>query len=460
LARENWVSRIGFVLAAAGSAVGLGNIWRFPYVAGEGGGAAWIIVYLIMVLIIGYPIMVTEISLGRASNRNVLGTFKALAPNTPWWLVGALGVLTSIVILSYYSVIGGWSLAYVFQTGLIDNLYESIETTDELFGANVGQVWAPIIWQAIFMVMCVGIIAAGVVKGIQRWVQYLWPVMGVLLIVIVIRGVTLPGASEGLEWYLVPDFSDLTAGAVTAAMGQVFFTLSLAMGIIITYGSYFSKKDEIPGSAGYVVGLDTAVAIIAGFAIFPAVFAMGFDPGHGAGLAFVTLPAIFAEIPVAGELFGTLFFILLSAAALTSAISILEVSASWLIDEYNWARGKAAAVMGVIIFIIGVPTALGFSAWDGIHWEAIDAGLLDIYDFAAYHILLPVGALFTAIFAGHIWGAKKVQEEANHAEKPGSKIGNWFIPLLKYVLPIIILIFLVLGFIEQVWPEILPYDVI
>ncbi len=459
MARESWASRLGFILAAAGSAVGLGNIWRFPYVAGEGGGAAWIIVYLILVLIIGYPMMVTEVSLGRAAQKNVWGTFKELAPNTPWWLVGALGVLTSIVILSYYSVIGGWSLAYIFHSAF-SSVGPGTEF-DVFFIEHITDVWVPIIWHAVFMLICVGIIAGGVVKGIQRWVQILWPVMGVLLIVIVIRGVTLPGAAEGLSWYLVPDFGDLTAGAFTAAVGQVFFTLSLAMGIIITYGSYFNKQDEVPGSAGYVVGLDTAVAIIAGFAIFPAVFAMGFDPGEGAGLAFITLPAIFAEIPWGGAFFGTLFFILLSAAAVTSAISLLEVSASWLIDEFNFKRSSAAILMGVIIFLIGLPSTLGYSLLEGVTIEAIAPELLDVFDWIAYHIFLPIGGLLTAIFAGHVWGAKKAQEEANTGVKAGKfKIGDWYVPILKYLLPIVIFIILVLGFIETFAPEILPWEVI
>ncbi len=459
MTRESWVSRMGFILAAAGSAVGLGNIWRFPYVAGEGGGAAWIIIYLILVLIIGYPMMVTEISLGRASQRNVLGTFKSLAPNTPWWLLGALGVLTSVVILSYYSVIGGWSLAYIFESAL-GGLGEGTDFAD-VFMSHIGSVWGPIIWHAVFMLICVGIIAGGVVKGIQRWVSILWPVMGVLLIVLVVRAVTLPGAGEGLAWYLIPEFGDITAGSIIAAVGQVFFTLSLAMGIIITYGSYFTKKDEIPGSAAYVVGMDTAVAIIAGFAIFPAVFAMGFDPGEGAGLAFITLPAIFAEIPVGGMIFGTLFFILLSAAAVTSAISLLEVSASWLIDEYNWKRGKAAVLMGVIIFIIGLPSTLGYSVLEGVTIEAIAPELLDVFDWIAYHVFLPLGGILTAIFAGYVWGAKKTKDEANTAEVKGRlSIGNWFIPVLKYVLPIIILIIMIFGFIETFWPEILPWEVL
>jgi len=457
LTRENWVSRVGFILAAAGSAVGLGNIWRFPYVAGEGGGAAWIIVYLLIVLIIGYPMMVTEISLGRSSQRNVLGTFKSLAPKTPWWLVGALTVLTSVVILSYYSVVAGWSLSYVFETAL-GNMGPGVDFEDAFFG-HITSVWPPIIWHAIFMLLTVGIIAAGVVKGIQRWVQILWPVMGVLLVILLVRALTLPGAGEGLGWYLIPDFSQLDAGSFVAAIGQAFFTLSLAMGVIITYGSYLAKKEEIPGSGGYIVGMDTGIAILAGLVIFPAVFAQGLSPDAGPGLAFITLPEVFAEIPWAGALFGTLFFIILSVAALTSAISLLEVSVSWLIDEKNWTRIKSAVTMGIIIFVLGLPPTLGYSVWEGVSFKPVAPDLLDFYEFLAEHVFLCVGGLLTSIFAGYVWGAKKVQDEANSGVAEGKfKIGNWFIPILKYVIPIIIAVILILGTIEIIWPEILPWD--
>ncbi len=457
--RESWVSRLGFILAAAGSAVGLGNIWRFPYIAGEGGGAAWVIVYLIIVLIIGYPMMVTEISLGRASRKNVVGMFKELAPNTPWWLVGALTILTSVLILSYYSVVAGWSLAYIFESAL-SNLGRDVDYADAFMG-HITSVWPPIIWHAVFMVLTVGIVAAGIVKGIQRWVTFLWPVMGVLLVILLIRAVTLPGAGEGLGWYLIPDFGDLTAGAFVAAIGQAFFTLSLAMGIIITYGSYLRREDEIPGSGGYVVLMDTGIAILAGFIIFPGVFAMGLDPGAGAGLAFITLPGVFAEIPVAGPFFGTLFFILLSVAALTSAISLLEVSVAWLIDEKNMKRSSAAITMGTIIFLLGLLPTLGYSTLDHVSFEPIAGDILDFMEFLAENVFLAIGGLLTAIFAGHVWGEHKAREEINYGVKKGKfTIGNWYAPILKYVIPVIIIVILIVSTIEWIAPEILPWDVI
>ncbi len=436
-AREKWTSKVGFVLAAAGSAVGLGNIWRFSYVTGTNGGAAFVIIYLVAIVLIGYPMMVTEVAIGRKSEKNPVGAFKALAPNTPWWLVGALGVFSGFVILSFYSVVAGWSVAYIFKA-----IAGFIPDTDfaGVFVEHITSTGAPIIWHAIFMVLTAGIIAAGVVKGIQRWVKILMPVLFILLIILVLRALTLPGAGEGIAFYLAPRFGDVTAGTLLAAIGQAFFTLSLGMGAMITYGSYLSNQENIADNGGWVVGLDTAIAIVAGFAIFPAVFAFGFDPAAGPGLVFITLPAVFAEMP-AGSLFGFIFFVLLSVAALTSAISLLEVVVAWLVDEKDWPRVKAAVSMGIVIFVIGLPTTLGFGVWGDV--RIIGMEILDFYDFLASELALPIGGALTAIFAGHVWKARTVVDETN--SPPGAiKIGNWYGVLIKYVIPIAV--FLVLLF--------------
>ena len=444
--REHWSTKLGFILAAAGSAVGLGNIWRFPFVVGTNGGAVFILIYLIIVLLIGYPMMVTESAIGRNTVKNPVGAFKALAPNTPWWLAGALGVFTGFVILSYYSVVAGWAASYVFKT-----LFGTVGAGVDFQGAFIGHitsVWAPIIWHALFMIATVAVIASGVVKGIQRWVKILWPVMGVLIVLLIIRAVTLPGAGAGLTFLLRPDFSQVTGTTFLDAVAQAFFTLSLGMGVFITYGSYLKKDDEIPSSALSVLGLDTGIALLAGFIIFPAVFAMGFDPGYGAGLTFITLPAVFAEMPL-GAFFGTLFFILLTVAALTSAISLLEVVTAWLVDEKGWARRQAAIVLGVIIFIVGIFPSLGYSALGGFSFPGLGTDMLDTFDWFANSIFLPLGGLLTALFAGYVWGVKDITKEANLSVKPGGfAIGDWYGVLIKYIVPLAILVVMIWGIIE------------
>ncbi len=430
--REKWTTRLGFILAAAGSAVGLGNIWRFPFVVGQSGGAAFVVIYLIIVALIGYPMMVTETSIGRAAKKNPIGAFAKLAPSTKWWLVGALGVLTGFVILSYYSVVAGWSVAYIFRT--LTGALTAGTDFEVAFGDFVGRTWTPIIWHLVFMALTVGVIAGGVVKGIQRWVKILWPVMGVLLLIVIIRSVTLPGAGEGVAFFLAPDFTQLTGEAFLNAIAQAFFTLSLGMGMFITYGSYLSDNDNVPGTATRVIGLDTGVAILAGLMIFPAVFAMGLEPAAGPGLTFMTLPAVFAEMP-AGVFFGTVFFILLSVAALTSAISLLEVVTAWLIDEKGWARKKAAVFLGVVIFLVGIPASLGYGVLSGVQLPVLETDLLDTYDWIANSLFLPLGGLFTAIFAGWVWGHRNAAAEANKSGV-GLAVGTVYGFLIRFIVPI------------------------
>ncbi len=439
--RESWATRVGFILAAAGSAVGLGNIWRFPYMTGEHGGAAFLVIYLIAIILIGYPVMINEIILGRKTHRNPVGAFKSLAPSSSWWLVGALGVFTGFVILSYYAVVAGWSLAYIYKV-IISTTTPDIDHAD-VFVGHITSVWEPIIWQAIFMVLTVAIIALGVIRGIQRWVTILMPAILVILVILMFRAITLPGAGEGLAYYLQPNFEDITARTFLGAISQAFFTLSLGMGAIITYGSYLREKDEIPGNAASVVGLDTGIAILAGLAIFPAVFALGFSPGEGPGLVFITLPGVFAEMPL-GMLFGLLFFVLLSIAALTSAISLLEVVTAWLIDEKGWKRSSAAIAMGIVIFFVGLPTTLGYSVLSDVTFPGLDLDLLDTYDWFANSIFLPLGGLLTAVFVGHIWGSRAAMQEANKSKR-SITVGNWWAFLIKYVVPILILAIMIVG---------------
>lgn len=441
--REQWTSRIGFIFAASGSAIGLGNIWGFPFMVGTNGGAAFVAIYLAIILFIGYPIMVTEITVGRETQKNPVGAFKALAPDSPWWLVGALGVLAGFVILAFYSVLAGWSLAYMVKS--IEGFAPGMDF-GAILGGHLANPTALLGWHALFMILTIAIIASGVVQGIQRWVKILMPALLVLLLILVVRGLTLPGAGAGISFYLLPDFSAVTGKTFLNAVSQAFFSLSLGMGAMITYGSYVSKKEVVGDNAAWIVGLDTGIALLAGFAIFPAVFALGFDPAGGTGLAFTVLPAVFAAMPFAGSFFSFLFFLLLSIAALTSAISLLEVVIAWITDEKGWSRVNASIVLGAVVFVLGIPTALGFNVWSD--FKILDMSLFSFYYFLTFTIALPLGALLTAIFVGYVWKAHKAQASANEP-KGNINIGDWYGFIIRYVAPVAIAIVLVAGLVDK-----------
>lgn len=440
--REKWTNKLGFILAASGSAVGLGNIWRFPYLCGENGGALFVILYLFFMLVIGYPMMVSEIAIGRKTSRNPIGAFLSLAPGTPWWITGALGVFAGFIILSFYSVVAGWTLSYMVNA--IRGFQPGTDYQD-LFISHITGTWSPILWHLVFMILTVLIISLGVVKGIQSSVKILMPVLFILLFVLVIRGLTLRGAIDGVEFYMAPRIGDITWQTVHRAIGQAFFSLSLGMGAIITYGSYLSKKENISDNAAWIVVLDAIVAITAGFAIIPAVFALGGDASEGPGLAFITLPAVFARMPL-GSVFGFVFFALLSVAAITSAISLLEVVVSWLIDEKGWSRKKGSVFAGLVIFLMGIPTVLGYSILSDINIFGMD--ILDTYDFIASDLALPLGGMLISLFIGYYWMPESIIEETNNP-RGKFKIGRWYSILVKYIIPVLILIILALGLYEK-----------
>ncbi len=464
--REHWSSNLGFILAAAGSAVGLGNIWKFPYITGENGGGAFVLVYLICIAIIGLPVMLCEITLGRHTQRNPVGAIHTLKPSSStvahligagfvlsglflgafgqwgwallslalgaaifrfgWTVLGGMGVAAGFVILSYYSVVAGWTIGYFIQhlTGSIDASTADL-STQHFVNFVKSPAWS-IGCHFAFLALCVGIVVRGVKSGIERWSKILMPILFLLLIVLIIRGITLEGASAGIRFFLSPDFSKLSATGILLALGHAFFTLSLGMGAMITYGSYMSKKQNIFTSALSITFLDTLIALMAGLAIFPAVFAQGLDPKGGPGLVFITLPTVFATMP-GGMLWATLFFLLLLIAALTSGISLLEVVTAYFVDEKKWSRTQATLVFGSVIFALGLPSALsadsditgwGPVAWigNGITWafHTSHGCFLDIMDILSSNYLLPLGGLFIALFVGWIWGTKKAVEEIRH----------------------------------------------
>lgn len=435
--RGQWSSKLGFVLAAAGSAIGLGNIWRFPYVTGESGGAAFVIIYLLCILLICLPYLFAELTIGRYSKKNPVGAIKAIKAGTPWTLVGGLCVLTGIAILSYYGVIAGWAFGYIFK-GVLNPATE--------FGAYIATPTIVIPLFALFMLLTILVVYGGVEHGIERWAKVLMPILLVLMLVIIVRSVTLPGAGAGLEFYLKPDFSKVTGEVMLAALGQAFFSLSLGMGAMITYGSYLPKKENILAAGGYVAIFDTSIAILAGFMIFPAVFAFGKDPSSGPALIFVVLPEIFDAMPL-GVLMSVLFFILLSIAALTSTVSLLEVVVAYFVDEKNWPRKRSVWIVGLITFLIGLPAALSAGAVQGLTdmtWLVGEDGFLGSTDFLSImdsiwgNISLAFGALLISIFVGWVWGTKQAADEMREGSNlsPGmQKVWSFFI---KYVCPIFI----------------------
>ncbi len=443
--REHWGTRIGFILAAAGSAIGLGNIWKFPYLVGENGGAAFILLYLICVLIVGLPVVIAEILIGRSAQKNPVGSYRDLSHNNPFWIiVGGLGVFTGFLILSYYNVIAGWCLGYVIESikGTFHNLSEP-GAAGELFKALSSQPGWTISYYAVFMMLTVFIIHAGVVKGIERANKFLMPALFLLIIVLVIRGITLRGAKAGIDYLIKADFSIISRKTFLITLGQAFFSLSLGMGVLLTYGSYMSKQDNIPTSALSIVILDTLVAILAGFMIFPAVFAMGMQPEQGSSLIFNVLPVVFNSIP-GGYLFRIIFFILLSLAALTSTISLLEVIVTFVVDEFHLTRQKSALVFGVVVFIIGIPSAMSFCGWENL--TVLNLSCFNFVDFISSNIFLPFGGICIALFVGWFWGVKKsIPNLLEGAETiPKYLIYIWSF-IIRFVTPMLILLVFLRG---------------
>jgi len=439
--RGAWGSRAGFILAAAGSAVGLGNIWGFPTQVGQGGGAAFVVVYLACVALICAPIMIAEIAIGRRAQKDPVTAFRVIRPGSAWWLTGLLGVMAGVGILSFYSVIAGWTIAYVWftATGAVSGSQEAI---GGFFGSFVGNAPLTIGLTVLVLGVTAGIILGGVRGGIERATTVLMPALLILLIVLAIRAATLPGADAGLAYYLRPDLSRLWDIRVfNAALGQAFFSLSLGMGAMITYGSYLSRREVIGVAAMWVVALDTSVALLAGFIIFPAGFSIaGFDPATGGvGLIFTVLPRLFATLP-GGELFGAAFFILLTMAALTSTISLLEVPVAHLIDGHGWSRRSAVLAITALTAVLAIPSALANGAVAGLSSiPGLGMGFLDLMATVWNNFALPVGGLLIALFVGHVWRLDQALEElrAEGAWFPAPRL--WGV-LIRYVCPAAILL--------------------
>ncbi|MEG1641781.1 MAG: sodium-dependent transporter [Synergistaceae bacterium] len=410
--RDQWGSRLGFILAAAGSAVGLGNVWRFPYITGKYGGAAFVLVYLAVIIFIGMSVMLAELTLGRKGRLDSVGTFKKLGGGA-WPLVGWSGFLACSIILSFYAVIAGWTFAYMIKslTGLME--VANAGKTAEAFVAFIANPIQSTMSFLVIMVSVTYIVYRGISQGIEKACKVMMPALFVILLLLIVRSVTLDGAWAGIEFYLKPDFSKLTSEAILAAVGQGFFSLSIGIGTILTYGSYLSEEESLPSVTASVVLLDTVVAILAGLVIFPAVFAFGIDPASGAGLAFITLPGVFAKMPF-GSLFSFAFFVLLFFASITSAISMLEVDVTYAVDQLKWSRAKGALVFGIAITLLGIPSVLSQGAVD---ITVFGKTFLDAADFLTNNIMMPLGGLCMSIFVGWFWSEGAKDEITNNGTK-------------------------------------------
>jgi len=443
-ARDGFTSGLGVILVTLGSAVGLGNIWKFPYMVGANGGAAFIIVYLISTLLVGLPVMISEHMLGRNAKSDAITSLQKLAPKKqPWWLIGAAGVLAAFVIMAFYSEVIGWVLAYIIKAASGSLLTTDPGITAASFGAVVGSPWLSLIVQWLVILYVSIIIMAGVSKGIEAAVKKLMPALLVMLIIVCIRSLTLPGASEGVSFLFKPDFSKLTNAAILTAMGLAFFKLSIGMGTMITYGSYFRDDQDIPISASKVMLGDLGVSLLAGLAIFPAVFVYGVQPDAGPSLLFITIPTVFASMP-AGNIFMVIFFVLSAVAATGAILSLFEVPVAFLSDHYGMSRKKATLSTAIALALVGSTAALSGNVLADVRIFGLN--FFDLFDYMSQNILLPVGGLFICIFVGWVWGFGKIEGELSNKgmlNNPG--IIRAFFFLVRWVSPILILVILLSG---------------
>lgn len=427
--REQFATKLGFILAAVGSAVGLGNIWRFSYVTGESGGAAFLLIYVLCIFLIGLPVLLAEFSIGRRGQSDVVGSYNKITPGKPWVIGGILGVITSFLILSFYGVIAGWVVYYLFS--FISGQAGAVEQGgyEDFFLNFIGGTAGPVLWQILFMAFVIGIVFFGVKRGIELSNRIFMPLLAIILIFLAGYSLTLDGAGEGLSFLFTPDWSAFTNTDVYAsAVGQAFFTLSLGMGAMITYASYLPKDTKLPSAAGSVVTLDTLFAIVAGVMIFPAVFTFDIEPGAGPGLIFIALPEVFNQMGTGGVIFAVFFFFLVAIAALSSAISLLEVSVSYIMRQLNWNRRKATLLAGIAVTIFGIPSAL--SQGGPLETTFFGLSFLDLVDVVTDRYTLPLAGLIAALFVGWGWNKVDALKETGLTDSVIGTLWLWFIRII------------------------------
>ncbi|MBN2897257.1 MAG: sodium-dependent transporter [Clostridia bacterium] len=436
--RESWGSKLGFIMAAAGSAVGLGNIWKFPFTAGNNGGGAFVLIYLIFVIFIGFSVMLTEFAVGRRKNLAAVGAYKSV--DSRWTFAGVLGVLSGFLIMGFYPVVGGWALAYVFK--VFGGLLTDPAAIGDVFGGFITNPVQPLIWMVAYLLLNVVIVVRGVSSGIEKAGKVLMPLLFGILILITIKGLTLPNAMAGVEFLFKPDFSKVTGAVVLAALGQAFFSLSLGMGCMITYGSYLNKQENLASNAAIVTAMDTAVALLAGLAMFPAMFSFGMEPAAGPGLVFVVVPSLFAEMGGLGVVFAALFFVALTVAALTSSVSLLEVVVAYLMDERKFTRVKSVITASTIMALMCVLASLSLG---GVGPKLFGTGAFDVFDLLTDKIFLAIGGMLLCIFAGWRLDKEDLRKEITNEGDIAFGIFEFWYALVKYVIPVTIAIVAVSG---------------
>ena len=451
--REKFSSRLGFILISAGCAVGLGNVWRFPYITGKYGGAAFVLIYLVFLVILGLPIMVMEFSVGRASQKSAARSFHVLEPKgSKWHFMAILAIAGNYLLMMFYTTVGGWMLAYVVK--MIRGEFTGL-TPDEVggvFNGMLGQPGSMTFWMIVTVIIGFLVCSLGLQKGVERVTKFMMASLFVILIILCIRSVTLPGAAEGVRFYLIPDFHKITEyglfEVVFAAMGQAFFTLSLGIGAMAIFGSYSAKEHTLTGESIRICTLDTIVALLAGLIIFPACFAFQVNPGEGPGLVFVTLPNIFNQM-AGGRIFGTLFFIFMSFAALSTIIAVFENILSFSIDLFGWTRKKAVAVNFVAILLLSLPCVFGFNIWSAIAPLGAGSTIQDLEDFIVSNNLLPLGSLGYLLFctSRYGWGWKSFIKEADSGK--GVKFPQWSRIYVSFILPAIVLFIFIMGYVQK-----------
>ena len=451
--REKFSSRLGFILISAGCAVGLGNVWRFPYITGKYGGAAFVLIYLVFLVILGLPIMVMEFSVGRASQKSAARSFHVLEPKgSKWHFMAILAIAGNYLLMMFYTTVGGWMLAYVIK--MIRGEFTGL-TPDEVggvFNGMLGQPGSMTFWMIVTVIIGFLVCSLGLQKGVERVTKFMMASLFVILIILCIRSVTLPGAAEGVRFYLIPDFHKITEyglfEVVFAAMGQAFFTLSLGIGAMAIFGSYIAKEHTLTGESIRICTLDTIVALLAGLIIFTACFAFQVNPGEGPGLVFVTLPNIFNQM-AGGRIFGTLFFIFMSFAALSTIIAVFENILSFSIDLFGWTRKKAVAVNFVAILLLSLPCVFGFNIWSAIAPLGAGSTIQDLEDFIVSNNLLPLGSLGYLLFctSRYGWGWKSFIKEADSGK--GVKFPQWSRIYVSFILPAIVLFIFIMGYVQK-----------
>ena len=451
--RERFSSRLGFILISAGCAVGLGNVWRFPYITGQYGGAAFVLVYLIFLVLLGLPIMVMEFAVGRASQKSAARSFHVLEPaGTKWHLQGYACMAGNYLLMMFYTTVGGWMAAYIFKT--LTGEFKGLDSDGvaAVFNDMLARPGYMTFWMVLVVLLSFFICSLGLQKGVERITKVMMSCLFLILLILCIRSVTLPGASEGLRFYLIPDFTRFTENGVGntifAAMGQAFFTLSLGIGAMAIFGSYIGKDRTLTGETINICLLDTLVAFLAGLIIFPSCFAFGVDPGQGPGLVFITLPNIFNQM-IGGRIFGVLFFVFMTFAAQSTIIAVFENIISFSMDLFGTSRKKAVLINGIAIILLSLPCVFGFNIWSGFQPLGAGSTIQDLEDFIVSNNLLPLGSMVYLLFctSRYGWGWKNFLAEADTGK--GVKFPAWARVYVSYILPLIVLFIFIMGYYQK-----------